>query len=101
MESNDHIESAMTLSRVERNDPALRHLMVSNLCVTGEGLGCYWPNNSADLARIGDAIGANTQLQRLDIIRANALMEMSANSAPSVVCPSVIAIFQGAWGVMS
>mmetsp|Transcript_31402 Transcript_31402/g.58059 ORF Transcript_31402/g.58059 Transcript_31402/m.58059 type:complete len:102 (-) Transcript_31402:457-762(-) len=101
MESNDHIESAMTLSRVERNDPALRVLTVSNRRVPGSGLSYYWPNNSADLARIGDAIGANTQLQRLDIIRANALMEMSANSAPSVVCPSVIAIFQGAWGVMS
>jgi len=77
----NHIESAMTLSRVERNDPALRHLMVSNLCVTGEGLGCYWPNNSADLARIGDAIGANTQLQRLDIRSVNALIEMDANNA--------------------
>eukprot|EP00579_Thalassiosira_antarctica_P014777 CAMPEP_0201945628 /NCGR_PEP_ID=MMETSP0903-20130614/54001_1 /ASSEMBLY_ACC=CAM_ASM_000552 /TAXON_ID=420261 /ORGANISM="Thalassiosira antarctica, Strain CCMP982" /LENGTH=375 /DNA_ID=CAMNT_0048488699 /DNA_START=45 /DNA_END=1172 /DNA_ORIENTATION=- len=71
----------MTLSRVERNDPALRHLKVSDLGVTREGSGYYWPSESAELARLGDAIGANTKLQRLIIRRANALVEMGANNA--------------------
>ena len=84
-EPTNRIKSAMTLSRVEQNDPALTYLAVS---VVGpspreepEGMGIYWPNDAADLARIGDAIGANTKLQRLIIRRANALVEMGANNA--------------------
>ena len=38
---------------------------VSDRLVPGEGLGNYLPNNSADIARIGDTIRANTYLQCL------------------------------------
>jgi len=69
----------MTLSRLEQNDPTLTHLNVS----VGPG-GNYWPKDSADLARLGHAIGANTYLRRLDLdirsARALALADMAANN---------------------
>eukprot|EP00579_Thalassiosira_antarctica_P012063 CAMPEP_0201926548 /NCGR_PEP_ID=MMETSP0903-20130614/16450_1 /ASSEMBLY_ACC=CAM_ASM_000552 /TAXON_ID=420261 /ORGANISM="Thalassiosira antarctica, Strain CCMP982" /LENGTH=114 /DNA_ID=CAMNT_0048464463 /DNA_START=114 /DNA_END=455 /DNA_ORIENTATION=+ len=75
----NHIEtSAMTLSRVEQNDPALKELTVSNAGGFGT-IFYYWPNNSADLARLGDAIGNNMNLRRLDIHNARALADMAAN----------------------
>mmetsp|Transcript_13925 Transcript_13925/g.25418 ORF Transcript_13925/g.25418 Transcript_13925/m.25418 type:complete len:392 (-) Transcript_13925:168-1343(-) len=81
MESNDHIESAMTLSRVEQNDHDLTNLKVSNMGhFAREGMGNYWPNDSDDLARLCDAIGANTNLQKLDIRSARELADMAANN---------------------
>jgi len=68
----------MTLSRVEQNDPALKELTVSNAGGFGT-IFYYWPNNSADLARLGDAIGNNMNLRRLDIHNARALADMAAN----------------------
>ena len=50
-------------------------------CFTREGMGNYWPKDSAELARLGDAIGANTNLQQLIICSANELTERSANNA--------------------
>jgi len=53
--------SAMTLGRVEQNDPDLKSLDMSEAH--------YWPNDSAELSRLGDVIGRNTHLQRLNIRR--------------------------------
>jgi len=53
----------MTLSRVEQNDPDLKMLDMSRDWDSN-----YWPNDSAELSRLGDTIGRNTHLQSLYIV---------------------------------
>jgi len=74
--------SAMTLSRVEQNDPTLKHLVVSSTCHFNPAgrMGEYWPDDSADLARLGDAIGANTNLRKLFIPGSRAFVDMAADN---------------------
>jgi len=70
-----------TLSRVQRNDPSLRELELCNTVhFTHEGMGCYWTIDSADLARLGDAIGANTNVRELVFYSTDELVDMAANN---------------------
>ena len=65
-----------TLSRLEQNDPTLTEVTVGNL----GGRGAYWPSDRPDLARLGDAIGKNTNLRTLDILNDHELTDMAANN---------------------
>jgi len=71
----------MTLNRVEQNDPALTYLKVSNSGrIIRGGTGYYCPNDTAGLARLGVAIGTNTNLRSLSIRNTHALADMAANN---------------------
>ena len=55
----------MTLSWVEQNDPVLRTSIVRiRSLFANVRIGYYWPSDCVDLARLGDAIGCNTNLRR-------------------------------------
>mmetsp|Transcript_38504 Transcript_38504/g.80681 ORF Transcript_38504/g.80681 Transcript_38504/m.80681 type:complete len:398 (-) Transcript_38504:474-1667(-) len=79
---------AKVARRVEQNDPSLTILSLSNSigfvpADVEEELGTYWPSDSFDLLRLGNAIGSNTNLKILNIRNTDGecLDSMAANGA--------------------
>jgi len=65
----------ISLRRVEQNDFFLKYLSARN-DADSNNLGIivyYWPNDSADLERLINAIGASTELEQLTSHNARAL----------------------------
>ena len=112
MDPANRSASAMVLSRVEQNDPDLTNLKVSNMGhFTREGMGNYWPNDSDNLARLCDAIGANTNYGSwtFTVLMNWQVWQLTMGCFPrdlSKMFPSMnygwqIAIFLQGWGVKS
>jgi len=74
----------ISLRRVEQNDPILKYLSV-RIDADSNNLGMidyYWPNDSANLERLSNAIGASTELKQLTSHNARALEDMTASNDP-------------------
>lgn len=74
--------SATTLGRVEANDPALRHMTLMARAFRGPNdEGSYCPAGVDALARLGTAIGKNTNLRRLHLYDGAMLTKIATGNA--------------------
>ena len=71
-----------TLSCVQQNDHTLMEFLAGYFGgFIYEETGNCWPNDSVDLVKLGIAIGANTNLQNLDIRNACTSTHMTATNS--------------------